>query len=130
MQLHDYALELLGLAAADEYVIEKLIDDTQASDSIIGFHCQQAVEKCMSFGRVHNLEYLMRLVNDTGDCLPGSLAELDILNPFAVTLRYQASDELISLDRRHVRSLVIELRRWVEKRVLGSEVGDNQGNPS
>lgn len=65
--------------------------------SIIGFHCQQAVEKAlkavlanrgMDFPFTHNLGLLIQLCEDAGLALPEALADVDRLTPFAVQSRY------------------------------------------
>lgn len=131
MSPHDYALKLLQIAEADEYAADKLIDDLNAADSIFGFHCQQAAEKilkavlaerCIHFQKTHNLSYLIQLIADSGQSLPTDLAELDILNPFAVTLRYDTVDPLMNFDRQYARRLVKSLREWAEQQIQNQEV--------
>ncbi len=34
MELHDFALELIGKAGADEYAVDRLIDDLQVDNAI------------------------------------------------------------------------------------------------
>jgi hypothetical protein len=43
----DEARRLLAKAADDEYVLDRLLDDAAAPDSIVGFHAQQAAEKLL-----------------------------------------------------------------------------------
>ena len=43
----DLAAELLAKAADDEAVVRALIDDESVTESIVGFHAQQAVEKSL-----------------------------------------------------------------------------------
>jgi HEPN domain-containing protein len=126
MSPHDLALELLEKAASDEYAIDALLNDPAVDDAIIGFHCQQAAEKLLkavlvereqSFNKNHNLNYLVQLLSDSGDGLPPELSELDTLNPFAVTLRYETMNVILSFDRQKSRRLVRALRTWVVERV-------------
>lgn len=67
------------------------------SDSIIGFHAQQAVEKALkavlshhqiSFRRTHDIAELLDLLADHGLALPPHAEDLDEFNPFAVEARY------------------------------------------
>jgi len=43
----DLARKFLLLAARDSYTLKVLSKDTQVVDETIGFHAQQAVEKCL-----------------------------------------------------------------------------------
>lgn len=128
MKQHDLALRFLIKAAQDEHLVDTLATDRTVADEILGFHCQQAAEKLLKavlvdkdleFERSHNLVYLMGVLEDAGYAVPGSLRGLDILNPFAVTLRYDFLDVATSLDRLQARSLVAQLRQWVEAQVAG-----------
>jgi HEPN domain-containing protein len=139
MTPHELALELLDLAAADEYVVHKLVDDPQASDSIIGFHSQQAaekllkaalIEKNLDFDRSHDLVYLADLLIQCGDPPGVRVEDLAALNPYAFTLRYENPMIRDTFDRGQAQSLVAQLRRWVEEHILGTETGNNQGSPS
>lgn len=47
MTQHDLALILLQKAREDELAVDRLIDDVQISDAIVGFHLQQATEKLL-----------------------------------------------------------------------------------
>lgn len=121
MQPRDYALELVGSAENDAYVVKRLIDDPAAPDTMLGFHCQQASEKLLKavlatrgahFRRSHNLDYLVDLVADSGAPVPANLRELANLNPFAATLRYGQSQADAGFDRQHMWRRLEELRQW------------------
>lgn len=47
MAASDEARRLLAKAAEDEYVVDRLLDDNNAPDSMVGFHAQQAAEKLL-----------------------------------------------------------------------------------
>jgi HEPN domain-containing protein len=93
---HDLATDLVRLAAEDHAAAKTLLD-ADSPPSIVGFHCQQAVEKALKavladqgleFPYTHNLGLLMQLCEDGGAALPIALADVDRLTPFAVQMRY------------------------------------------
>jgi len=43
----DLARKFLLLASRDCYALQVLLEDAQVADETIGFHAQQAVEKCL-----------------------------------------------------------------------------------
>jgi len=43
----DLARELLGLARDDEAAARAMLESDAVTDAIVGFHCQQAVEKAL-----------------------------------------------------------------------------------
>jgi HEPN domain-containing protein len=108
MSATDNARLLLVMAAKDIRAMEALADPQLVDDEIFGFHAQQAVEKALkawiataggTFGRVHDLSQLFAILEDLG-CDARRFEELDMLNPFAVTFRYEALEsEEPSLDR-------------------------------
>lgn len=64
-QAADLARRFLALADRDLRAFEKLVSDPEIDDEVIGFHAQQAVEKCLKavlvrhsieFRKVHDLE--------------------------------------------------------------------------
>jgi hypothetical protein len=84
---------LILKAAEDENVLQK--DDL--SESILGFHAQQAVEKLMKallsqlsvpFELTHSLERLDRLLVANHENLPATPVTLIDLTDFAVVYRY------------------------------------------
>jgi len=46
MRSHEHAELLLRKAAQDQFTLEKLFPDPASPDEVIGFHAEQAVEKC------------------------------------------------------------------------------------
>jgi HEPN domain-containing protein len=93
--------DLLALAREDLASAEALHAAEQVSDSPVGFHAQQAVEKALKaviasrgqeFPFTHDLGVLMQLCEDAGLKLPADLSESDRLNPYAAALRYGLGD--------------------------------------
>jgi HEPN domain-containing protein len=92
----DLSGDLLALAREDLIAAEALEKDERASDSSVGFHAQQAVEKALkaaiaSRGRefpfTHDLGLLLQLCEDAGLELPAELGEADRLTPYAAAIR-------------------------------------------
>lgn len=97
MQRKDEAFQFLNLALDDSYVCHTLSEDPNASDRIICFHAQQAVEKGFKAILVsqnivplktHDLTELAYMLEDAGIILPIPIAKLAYLTPYAVTIRY------------------------------------------
>lgn len=89
--------DLLALAREDLASAEALDRAERVSDSPVGFHAQQAVEKALKaaiasrgldFPFTHDLGVLMQLCEDAGLELPADLTEADRLTPYAAALRY------------------------------------------
>lgn len=89
---HDHALLLLAKARSDIAVIERLADDDDIADDIIGFHSQQAVEKLL----------------------------LDELTPWATQLRYDELLDAERLDRSAAKRAVDDVTGWAETNIAGS----------
>jgi HEPN domain-containing protein len=103
----DFARQLLTAAERDLRVWRKLVDDMDIHDAMLGFHAQQAVEKCLkavlararvAFRRTHDIAELMDALSDAGLSPPPHAQRLDELNPFAVEARYGMTTEQ-GLDR-------------------------------
>ncbi len=103
----DLPLLLLGLARDDEFAARSLLPVEGVADSILGFHCQQAVEKSLKaalaardveFPYTHDLDGLLELCGENGLDVPGDLDGVDRLAPYGVHLRYGASRATV-LDR-------------------------------
>lgn len=93
--------DLLALAREDLLSAEALDKAERVSDSPVGFHAQQAVEKALKaalasrdleFPFTHDLGLLMQLCEDAGFELPVDLAEADHLTPYAAAIRYGLGD--------------------------------------
>lgn len=97
----DLARAYLKLADRDLKAFELLIRSREIADETVGFHAQQAVEKCLKavlafssipFRKTHDLQELMDLLIDNKKTLPPNAEKLDVLNPYAVLLRYDFID--------------------------------------
>lgn len=51
--LHDLAARFARKARSDEIALEKLADDPDVPDDLIGFHAQQALEKLLKAALAH-----------------------------------------------------------------------------
>jgi len=98
MPASDEARRLLAKATEDEYVLDRLLDDPGAPDSIVGFHAQQAAEKLLKAAlflggvappRTHNLARLVDLAAEHHLNLPPECEQLRWLTPYAVLFRYE-----------------------------------------
>jgi len=99
MKSREQALLLYRKAADDMALLVEVITSAQVSDEIFGFHCQQAAEKLLKallsasavdYPRTHNLRLLMDMLADSGNSLPGDLADLDLLTPYGTLFRYES----------------------------------------
>jgi HEPN domain-containing protein len=102
-----------------------LANITESDDEAIGFHAQQAVEKCLKavlslhqipFRKTHDLGELIDLMSDAGKPIPPEASELDFLNPFAVTFRYDLID-LETFDRNQAKALIKKVRNWAATQI-------------
>lgn len=124
------ARRLLRLAMRDRGTFNLLLPIEKAELSAIGFHAQQAVEKALKaviasrdleIPRIHDLVGLALVLQNDGACLPLTLDELRVINPFAVEFRYD--DEIIpTVSRTELKARVDALLGWVE-----SVIGTNDG---
>jgi HEPN domain-containing protein len=116
----DFARELLVRARDDELATKALLRVGEVSDVIVGFHAQQAVEKALKaalasigaeFPFTHDLGLLMQLCEDADLELPKSLAEADLLTPYAAQLRYGSSPSA-TVSRAQALEFATEARSW------------------
>lgn len=121
----ELARRFLALADRDIRAFRKLADDREIDDEIVGFHAQQAVEKCLKavlarhrieVRKTHDLQVLLDLLIQNKLPIPPARGGIEALGPFAVELRY---DLVVSepLDRVHARSVVDSVRRWAEEQL-------------
>jgi HEPN domain-containing protein len=94
---HDLAELLLAKATDDEAAVRALRDVGSVTDSIVGFHAQQAVEKSLKsvlasrgveFPFSHELAGLMKLCGSAGAPVPPTLADARRLTPYGARMRY------------------------------------------
>ena len=121
----DLARRFLELADRDIKAFRKLALDREIDDAVVGFHAQQAVEKCLkavlarhevAFRKVHDLSALIDLLGDKRLPFPPMREKVVELNPFAVLLRYDFP-ETEALDRAMAKDVVDAVRRWAEDSV-------------
>jgi len=114
---------LLLKARQDVVVVARGVDDAEIADEVIGFHVQQAAEKCMkavlcargvSYRRTHDLQELHDLLHDTGLTLPEAVRELVAWSPFAVAYRYEDWPATDPVDRDRAHDLVRAAVMWAE----------------
>jgi hypothetical protein len=88
--LHDLAVRFARKARSDEIALEKLADDPDVPDDLIGFHAQQALEKLLKSAlahagvappRIHDLGELMARLAYVGLSPPTSVSEARALVP-------------------------------------------------
>jgi len=121
----ELARRFLVLADRDIKAFRKLYEDLDIDDEVIGFHAQQAVEKCLKavlarhrveLRKTHDLQILLDLIMQNDISLPPSREGIDLLGPFAVELRY---DLIVAepLDRGGARTVVEAVRLWAERQI-------------
>jgi HEPN domain-containing protein len=120
--LGDVAARFVRKAHSDEIALDKLADDPDVPDDLIGFHSQQALEKLLKAAlahagvappRIHDLGELLTLLGDAGLSPPVSVSDSRALAPWAVDFRY---DDVLEerLDRDAARGAVEKMRTWVD----------------
>jgi HEPN domain-containing protein len=89
---------LIEKARGDEAAARALVDRPEIADAIVGFHAQQAAEKALKavlsargvpYEFRHDIAYLCELLAEDGVALPDSVAEADVLTPWAAEFRYE-----------------------------------------
>ncbi len=127
--LRDLAERFARKARSDEIALDKLADDPDVPDDLIGFHLQQAMEKLLKAAlayagaappRIHDLGELLALLRDEGLSAPASASEARALVPWAVEFRYDdGPDE--RLDRIAGCETVSQMREWIDGLLAGRE---------
>ncbi|MBM3955731.1 MAG: HEPN domain-containing protein [Planctomycetota bacterium] len=119
----DRAELLLHKAKQDELALEKLLDDQDIEDDLLGFHAQQAAEKMLKallvrravdYPKTHNIRVLIELLAADGIAIPGELAEIDTLTQFGTTFRYDTLPPAGTVERATWLSWIRTLRRFIE----------------
>ena len=96
------ALELLTLAQRDQVAATSLGKVPEVDFSIVAFHAQQCIEKCMkavlakhliTYPRTHDLDELCELLQKSDLIIPVDRALLNDITPYAVTSRYAVNAE-------------------------------------
>jgi HEPN domain-containing protein len=121
----DLARRFLLLADRDVRAFRRLAESDDIDDETVGFHAQQAVEKCLKvvialhgipFRRTHNLDELVDLLIDHHAPRPPNVELFQGLTRFAVEFRYDV-EEVMSLDRPQAHEIVEPVRRWAADQV-------------
>ena len=68
------------------------------------------------FRKTHDLGELFDLMSDAGKPTPPEANEIDFLNPFAVSFRYDLID-LETFDRNQAKALVEKVRNWATTQI-------------
>lgn len=119
----DLAKAYLAKGLEDEAVLKELLTNQRISDSVFGFHAQQAAEKYLKAvlaidqarpQKSHDLRSLADQCAQAGHPLPDENEEVLELSPFAVQERYPFA-LTPPIDRQDTLENVSELRRWVEQ---------------
>ena len=119
---------LLRKARQDELALEKLLDDCDIEDDLLGFHAQQAAEKMLKallatrgvdYPKTHNLRVLIELLAEDDITLPAELAEIDRLTQFGTTFRYDTITAAEGSQRSIWLAWTRALRSFVEPLIRG-----------
>ena len=121
---------LMEKAAEDQYVLGRLADDLDAPDAILGFHAQQAVEKCikavlagrgMEYARTHDVAGLIDRLRKGGVADPPDAERLPALTPYGARARYaDLPPELVAapkLDRQWAKECVARTLAWAREQL-------------
>ena len=120
---------MLRLADADLAAFTVLHASSDVAPAMAGFDAQQAIEKCLkavlfsqgiSFRRTHDLIELADLLGDSNDDMPLTIDQLALLNPYAVTLRYDDL-EVLTLPVNEAGELARLTREWAGRVVDASQ---------
>jgi HEPN domain-containing protein len=124
----DLSRVLLGLARDDEFAARSLLPVPGVADSILGFHCQQAVEKSLKaalaaraidYPYTHDLDGLLELCETSGLEVPAELDGVERLAPYGVHMRYGMSHGA-GLDRAQALAWAAGAIQWADALVGSS----------
>ncbi len=136
----DLAEQLLRRAADDEAAARAMLPLESVTDSIVGFHAQQAVEKSLKavlaardveFPFIHDIGGLADLCQEAGVSLPEELAGVDRLTPYAAGLRYD-DDQPSIVGRETTLSWATSVVAWARGQIEGeaSPAAEDVESPS
>jgi HEPN domain-containing protein len=126
----EHARMLLGKARTDLAVIESCIGNPDVATWAVGFHAQQAIEKCIKavltsrtieYSLTHDLKELCKILARHSLSLPPHGTELDVLNPFAVDERYEEKQDTVpelgpqTVTPQDALRWVREVMSWAER---------------
>ncbi len=119
----DEAAQLLAAGERDRTGFRILNRDAEASDAIVLFHAQQAVEKFIKsalasrgvvYRRTHDLLELSSLATQNGLAIPADPALLARLGPYAVEFRYMCI-LAPTVSRVEAEALIDRLLEWAKQ---------------
>jgi HEPN domain-containing protein len=119
-EAREIALLLLRKAEGDEAILDRVLDDLDVPDDVLGFHVQQSIEKRIKavlafyevdYDRTHSINYLTSLLDRHEIDLPTARDEIERLTPWAVAARYEDDFQRV-LDRAAARQAVSDVREW------------------
>jgi HEPN domain-containing protein len=128
---------LLRKAQQDEKVVRCLMEDSEISDEVIGFHMQQAIEKLLKallvylnidYPKTHVLELLVELLEANGVRMPEEMTAIESLTSFAVVFRYDDLPFSNYFDRAEGLRMVVLVREWATK-AMAEPPTDPANNP-
>lgn len=105
---------------------ESALSANGLSESILGFHAQQAIEKLIKallsslsvpFQLTHDLEKLRALLTAAGESLPTTPLSLSDLTDYAVVYRYDLLFQFVPPDRQDLIETVRLIREHVAARI-------------
>lgn len=122
-----HASMLLRMSAKDLRALAGMLDKTTFDDEIFGFHAQQAVEKGLkallslneiTYRRIHDLEELLSMLEDSGNGLPQEYRALADLSEFAVQFRYESIEDIdANLDRPQIIKSITSFLSYAENAI-------------
>jgi HEPN domain-containing protein len=128
-ELLEEAQRFIRIADRDITAFKVLKNVPATHIATVCFHAQQAVEKSIKavlilhgveLRRTHNLRQLVSMLSDINITPPVSSDELQKLNPYAVTFRYD-DREIELLSRDDAENLVDTIRRWAGEQLNSSD---------
>ena len=108
-------------AEIDAEALQVLAAQPHISDTVVGFHAQQAIEKSLKSVMVfngigektkHDLGRSLELLSEAGIESPPGADWLDELTAYATEFRYEDYLDAEPLDREATLALVAEVRDW------------------
>ena len=132
----DFAGELIAAADRDLVIVRKGAEDAEIPIEVMGFHCQQAVEKYIKavlaihqveFRKIHDIRTLTDLSRDAGPLVPLG-EQLEALTPFAVEFRYQKLTKSESpVEREQMVLHAVEVRKWANEQLVAAQAAGRSG---
>ena len=119
-EAREVALLLVRKAEGDESILDRVLDDLDVPDDVLGFHVQQSIEKRIKavlvfhevgYDRTHSINYLTSMLEQHGIDLPTARDEIERLTPWAVAARCEDDFQRV-LDRAAARQAVSDVREW------------------